>query len=201
MKKILIFAILSSVIITIGYFWLYNKADEKSETPQWSISQVKDGPIRVAVSCTGQVVSNLDVEIKCKASGEVVKLPFDISDQVKKGDLLVELNPVDERRKVKQAKISLASAQARLMQSIVNLQVAKKGFAIERRSAEAALKSAEAYEKDVRAKAERMKQLLEKKLTSQEEKGTAETASIQAEVDLENAQIRMEQLALKDQEL
>jgi RND family efflux transporter MFP subunit len=201
MKKILIILIPSAVIITGGYIWSHKRANVTAETPQWSSAQVEKGPIRLAVSCTGRVVSNLDVEIKCKASGEVVKLPFDISDRVKKGDLLVELDPVDEQRKVKQAKISLASSQARLMQSKVNLQIAEKDLAIERKSAEAALKFAKASAKDARAKAERMKQLFEKKLASQEDKGTVETSAIQAEVDLENALIRMEQLAIKEQEL
>jgi HlyD family secretion protein len=201
MKKILIFVILGTVIITGGYLWSHRSANVKTETPPWSTVRVEKGSIRVAVSSTGQVVSNLDVEIKCKASGQVIKLPFDISDQVKKGDLLVELDPVDEKRKVKQAKISLSSSQARLMQSKVNLRIAQKDLDIERKSAEAALKSAEAQAKDARTKAERMKKLFEKKLASQEEMDTAETASIQTEVDLENAQIRMEQLPIKEQEL
>lgn len=201
MKKILIILIASAVIITGGYLWSHKRANVKTETPRWSTAQVEKGPIRVAVSCTGRVVSNLDVEIKCKASGEVVKLPFDISHQVNKGDLLVELDPVDEQRRVKQAKISLASSQAKLMQRKVNLQIAEKNLAVERKSAKADLKSAEARAKDARAKAERMKQLSDKKLASQEDRDTAETAAIQAEVDLENARIRMEELAIKKQEL
>ncbi|MBW2601998.1 MAG: efflux RND transporter periplasmic adaptor subunit [Deltaproteobacteria bacterium] len=201
MKKALIGLLLGAVIITVGYIWLQKKANVTAETPQWSTAQVEKGPIRLSVSCTGRVVSNLDVEIKCKASGEVVKLPFDISDQVKKGDLLVELDPVDELRMVNQAKISLASSHARLTQSKVNLQTAKKDLAAERKGAEAALKPAKARAKDVRAKAERMKQLLKKKLASEEDKDTADTAAIQAEVDLENALIRLEELTIKEQEL
>ncbi len=201
MKRIHIILILSAVIITGGYVWSHKRANRTAETPQWSRAQVEKGPIRLAVSCTGRVVSNLDVEIKCKASGEVVKLPFDISDKVKKGDLLVELDPVDEQRKVRQAKISLASSQARLMQSKVNLEIAEKNLAAERKGAEAALRSAKARAKNSRAKAERMKQLFEKKLASQEEKDTADTAAIDAEVDLENALIRTEELAIKEREL
>ena len=201
MKKALIGLLLGAVIITVGYIWSQKKANVTAETPQWSTAQVEKGPIRLSVSCTGRVVSNLDVEIKCKASGEVVKLPFDISDQVKKGDLLVELDPVDELRMVNQAKISLASSHARLMQSKVNLQTAEKDLAAERKGAEAALKPAKARAKDVRAKAERMKQLFKKKLASEEDKDTADTAAIQAEVDLENALIRLEELTIKEQEL
>ena len=54
--------------------------------------------MKVTVAATGRVVSNLDVDIKCKASGEIITLPYDVSDAVKKGDLLVELDPIDEER-------------------------------------------------------------------------------------------------------
>ncbi len=200
-NKRYIILILGVMIITVGYFWLRNSKGVETETQEWSKALVEKGPIRFTVPSTGRVVSNLDVEIKCKASGEVINLLFDISDQVKKGDLLVELDPVDEQRKVKQGKIALTSSQARLKQSKVELQIAKKGLAIERKSVESVLKSAKASAIDARAKAERRKHLFEKKLTSQESKESMEIAAIQAEVDLENAKIRMEELALKEKEL
>lgn len=200
-KKRYIIFILTAVVITVGYYWSRNSKNVKRETPEWSNAHVTRGSIRLAVSCTGRVVSNLDVEIKCKASGEIKKLPFDISDQVKKGDLLIELDPVDEQRKVKQAKISLDSSQARLKQSKVDLQIAEKDLAVERKSVEAALISARASAKDARAKAERRKHLFDKKITSQENSESMEIAAIQAEVDLENTLIRMEELALKEKEL
>lgn len=201
MKKLFIFLILVAVIITGGYLWATRDMNAKTETPQWSLVKVEKGSIRTAVSCTGQVVSNLDVEIKCKASGEVIRLPFDISDRVRKGDLIVEIDPVDEQRKVNQAKVTLESSQARLIQNKVNLQIAQRSLAIERKSAEASLKSAIAAAKDARAKADRVKKLFERKIATQESKETAETKAILAEVDLENAQIRIEQLDITVQEL
>lgn len=199
-KPHLIF-ITAVLIIAAGSFWFYNNKNVKTETEQWSNARVEKGPIRVTVSCTGRVVSNLDVEIKCKASGEVVKLPFDISDPVAKGDLLVELDPVDEQRKVSQGKISLTASQARLKQSRVNLQIAEKDLAMERKSIKVDLKSAEARASETRAKAQRRSHLFEKKLISMENKESIETEAIQAEVDLENAKIRMEELAIKEKEL
>lgn len=201
MKKLFIFLILVAVIITGGYLWATRDMNAKTETPQWSLVKVEKGSIRTAVSCTGQVVSNLDVEIKCKASGEVIRLPFDISDRVRKGDLIVEIDPVDEQRKVNQAKVTLESSQARLIQNKVNLQIAQRSLAIERKSAEASLKSAIAAAKDARAKADRVKKLFERKIATQESTETAETKAIQLEVDLENAQIRIEQLDITAQEL
>ena len=199
-KPHLIF-ITAVLIIAAGSFWFYNNKNVKTETEQWSNARVEKSPIRVTVSCTGRVVSNLDVEIKCKASGEVVKLPFDISDPVAKGDLLVELDPVDEQRKVSQGKISLTASQARLKQSRVNLQIAEKDLAMERKSIKVDLKSAEARASETRAKAQRRSHLFEKKLISMENKESIETEAIQAEVDLENAKIRMEELAIKEKEL
>ena len=55
--------------------------------------------------------SNLDVDIKCRASGQIAKLPFDVSDTVKKGDLLLELDPVDQERQVQQSQASLAGGE------------------------------------------------------------------------------------------
>ena len=201
MKKFFIFLILVAVIITGGYLWATKDMNAKTETPQWSTVKVEKGSIRTAVSCTGEVVSNLDVEIKCKASGKVIRLPFDISDRVKKGDLIVEIDPVDEQRKVNQAKVTLKSSQARLIQTKVTLQIAQRNLAIERKSAEASLKSALAAAKDARAKADRVKKLFKRKIATQESTETAETIAIRAEVDLENARIRIEKLEITANEL
>ena len=120
---------------------------------------------------------------------------------MKKGDLIVEIDPVDEQRKVNQAKVTLKSSQARLIQNKVNLQIARRSLVIERKGAEASLRSAIAAAKDARAKADRVKKLFERKIATQESKETAETKAIQAEVDLENARIRIEQLDIKTHEL
>ena len=201
MKKLFIFLILVAVIISGGYLWATRDMNAKTETPEWSTVKVEKGSIRTAVSCTGEVVSNLDVEIKCKASGKVIRLPFDISDRVKKGDLIVEIDPVDEQRKVNQAKVTLKSSQARLIQTKVTLQIAQRNLAIERKSAEASLKSALAAAKDARAKADRVKKLFKRKIATQESTETAETIAIRAEVDLENARIRIEKLEITANEL
>ena len=200
MKKI-ISTIILIVAISAGYLWLQKDTSGNQKKPQWTFVEVEKGGVSLTVSCTGQIVSNLDVEIKSKASGEVVKLPFDVSDQVKKGDLLVELDPVDEQRKVNQAKISLSSSQARLMQSKVSLETATENLTMEAKIAKSALKAAQASANDVFAKAKRMQELLDKKLASQEEKDTAVTSSIQTEVALENAQLRVSDLKVKARNL
>ena len=83
------------------------------------------GEITQIVAATGPVASNLDVLIKCRASGEVITLPFDISDRVKKGDLLVQLDQKDEKVILDQAKVTLAQALSKLKEAEANERMAE----------------------------------------------------------------------------
>jgi HlyD family secretion protein len=183
----------------VYYFFVYRPAAAKADAPAVVTAKVERGPIRQIVASTGRVVSNLDVDIKCKASGEVTRLPFDVSDVVKKNDLLLELDPADEERVVRQAEVRQAASQAKLRIARENLAVAERTLVTDRARAGVAVKSCEVRSKDARSKADRMKALLEKKLISPEDCDTAETAAVQAAADLDNARVKVDEL--KTQEL
>ncbi len=127
MKKFLLLLLVISAVFAAKFYWDRQQAgiEVAAEVPKHEIVVVERGSIVLQVLATGRVVANLDVDIKCKASGEIRKLPFDVSDTVKKGDLLVELNPVDEERNVRQAEISLLASQAKLAQAKQKLLVAQ----------------------------------------------------------------------------
>jgi HlyD family secretion protein len=180
-----------------GWWWLRPKA--AAAAPATATATVERGDIRSVVTTTGRVVSNLDVDIKCKASGTIVKLPKDISDPVKAGDLLIELDPVDEQRAVRQAESSLAAAQARLASARASLAVAEADLLTNGAKARAGLASAIARAKDVRAKAARVAQLLAANLAGQDEADSAEATAVQAEADRDAAEAAV--TALKSQEL
>src|SRR5207253_380082 len=97
------------------------------------------------------------VDIKCKASGQITKLPFDISDSVKKGQLLVELDPVDEQRGVDLAQVALASSTARLAVAKQNLKIAEQKLITNKMRADAGVKSAMAKAERARTRAARLK--------------------------------------------
>jgi multidrug efflux pump subunit AcrA (membrane-fusion protein) len=146
------------------------------------------------VTAAGKIVANRDVEVKCKASGTIVQLPSDVCDAVKKGDLLAQLDPVDEQRKVRQAEIQLSVSRANLASAKENLDIAEANLAIEQRKAESDLKAAESNEENVRARAVRMQELLKGKLCSQEEYDNAAAAAVQAASSLANTKVRGEEL-------
>jgi multidrug efflux pump subunit AcrA (membrane-fusion protein) len=197
-KKLIVIAVVL-LLAGGGWWWWKSSSDAKkaAEKPV-ATAVVERGAIRQTVSSTGKIVSNLDVEIKCKASGEIVKLPFDVSDRVRKGDLLLELDPRDMAQAVRQAEATVRASQARLVNAKESLAIAEQTLKSDRQKAEAALGGAQARAKDARAKADRSRELKEKKLASLEEYETAETAATSATADLESAQAQLE--AIKTQE-
>lgn len=201
MKKWLILIVIVALAAGGAYYYGAYRANGKSDAPAPVTAKVERGSIRLAVASPGRIVSNLDVDIKCKASGEVLSLPFDVSDTVKKGDLLVELDPVDEQRVVRKAEVDLEAAEARLRIARENLAVAERTLLTDQQRAKAALEAAQVHAADARAKADRMKQLLAKKLCSQEECDTAQTAATQADADLTVAKIRLDELKTQERAL
>ena len=196
MKKLLL--ILGVIAIgAVGYYvWAQNRNGEKVTSLEETTVKVERGPIRVSVSSTGRIESNLDVEIMSQASGEIINLPYDISDSVEKGALLVELDPEDEERSVQKAKVTLASSQAKLAQARQNYEVAKQTLANDESLAKVDLESAKVKYEDAKAKSERMKKLLENKRVSEEECETAQTSTSLALADLNNAKTRLKEIAV-----
>ena len=197
MKKI-IAAVVALLLLTGAGIWWYKsyKAKNHVEPPPTAI--VERGSILEEVTSDGKVVSNLDVDIKCKASGEIVKLPYDVSDIVKKGALLVVLDPVDEERNVKQAEASLQSAQAKLQSLQESLSQMEKNLATDRMRANVALDTAKVRYDDLTAKMKRLKELLDQKLAAREEYETAATSATSAEGDLKTARLKMDDLTAQE---
>jgi HlyD family secretion protein len=190
------FVVIALALVAAGGFWWWKRSGDAKQAAEKTVvtAAVERGDVRQTVASTGKVVSNLDVEIKCKASGQVVKLPFDVSDAVRRGDLLLELDPKDEQQRVRQSEATVRAAQARLTNARESLGIAEETLRSDRQKADAALGAAKARAADARAKADRTRELKEKKLASLEEYETAETASTAGAADLETASARLEEL-------
>jgi len=158
-------------------------------------------PLKVVVDATGRVVPEREVEIKCKASGEVTKLPVEVSQAVREGELLVQLDPVDEERAVKRGRAALSMARAKVAQSRLNLAIAERDYASEQTRAISAEKSAQAKAREAEAKEARITTLLEKKMASLEELEGAKSANAAAQADWQSAQARVTDIASKKAEV
>jgi HlyD family secretion protein len=94
-----------------GYLWYRAKHQpDVKETTQ--IVEAKRGDLTVSVSATGTVEPEYTVEIKSKASGTIQSVKVQAGDRVEKGTLLVEIDPVLERRTLTKAEADLAVSAA-----------------------------------------------------------------------------------------
>lgn len=159
-KKVLIISsiVVLVVALSVYYFWNRQKASQDAKNRVETVTVTK-GNITSSIFTTGKVTPNIEVEIKCKASGEITQLPFDISDTVKKGQLLLKLNPIDEQRNVRQSQMTLLQSQTNLSKAKKDLLLTQQNLGTDKAQAQIALNSAKIKAKDLRTKAERSKEL------------------------------------------
>lgn len=196
----IIVGVVALLALVVGVWaWRSRAAATAATAKKGEEAPVVRALIEKSVTSSGKVVPNLDVEIKCRASGEVVKLPFHVSDHVKRGDLLCQLDTRDEELAVRLAEATVAQAEAKVEQAKANLRTAELNLQTTRRKTESALVSARIKAANLRAKADRQKELIEQKLSSPEERETAETEAAAAAADERAAEVAVEEL--KQQEI
>lgn len=73
---------------------------------------VKRAPLVIDITETGRVTAREQVELKSKVAGQVVEVLVQEGEAVKKGQLLLRLDPTDAQRDVARAEAEVAQAQA-----------------------------------------------------------------------------------------
>lgn len=119
-KKIFYFigiVIIVSVATTFAYY-LNGRGDDRGDRAvRYKDIPVQRATFQVMVSANG-IVRPIDrIEIKSKASGEIVEIPVEEGAFVKKGELIARLDQKDEAAAVKQAQADLDIARAELDQA------------------------------------------------------------------------------------
>lgn len=89
-------------------------AEEQATAPAFDTASVSPGTIEVNVSSAGMVEPLATVEVKSKASGEVLMLHVETGDFVETGTLLVHIDPRTVRNRLDQAEAELKAASSRL---------------------------------------------------------------------------------------
>ena len=87
---------------------------EADEAAMLQTTAVTRGDLMITAEATGNVEPIRKVEVKSKASGEILRLHVDVGDEVEPGALLAEIDPRDVRNDLNQAEADLDVARARL---------------------------------------------------------------------------------------
>lgn len=106
-------AIVIIIIVFAGYK-AYGAIASKSGAIEYVTAIARQGSIIVSVTGSGQVSASNQVDIKAKASGDVIYVGAKVGDQVKKGALLAQLDSADARKSIRDAEANLESAQIAL---------------------------------------------------------------------------------------
>lgn len=82
--------------------------------PRYLTAQASRGDLLLRAEATGTVEPVREVEVKSKASGEILRLSADIGDVVERGALLAEVDPRDVQNRFNQTEADLRVAQSQL---------------------------------------------------------------------------------------
>lgn len=86
---------------------------QAEEAPGVSLSEVQRRNLEITAEAAGELEPLRKVEVKSRASGEVVEVLVDSGDRVEPGDLLVRVDPRDVQSDFEQAEADLEVAQER----------------------------------------------------------------------------------------
>ncbi len=100
------------VIVVGGGFGIAAALRPNNTIDPSKLANVTRGDLARSVVATGKIEPLVKVEIKSKASGIVEKILADYGDQVKSGQVLVELDKEQLRARVAEARANLQAAQA-----------------------------------------------------------------------------------------
>lgn len=168
MKKKIIFGVIIVVIIVGVVFSLTAFRRSSNGAVQYRTEKVTRGDIEAIVVTTGTINPVTLVDVGSQVSGKIARIYVDFNSQVKKGDILAEIDQSSFLARLKQNEANYESAKASLERARVSMETAKKKY-------------------------ERALKLFEQNLISPEEKETAETNYFNAVADYQSAAARLEQ--------
>jgi len=167
-KKKLVFIIVGLVVVAGVIFALTSLKSKKNGAVKYRMETVSKGNIEALVVTSGALNPVKLVEVGSQVSGEIDEIYVDFNSQVKKGEVLAELDQTILKSKIDQAQSNYMSALASLERAEVTLDNLQK-------------------------KNERAKALFDKNLISIEEKDAAEVSYLGAKTDVTSAKARAEQ--------
>lgn len=126
LKKHTKFFIYSLILLIVG-FYAY-RYFSPADTVEYITDTVKRQNIQKVVNATGEVRAIELVTVGAQASGKIEKLYVKVGDQVKKGDMIAQIDSTTQQNDVDSTKAKLASYEAQLNAAQISLKIAQKQY-------------------------------------------------------------------------
>lgn len=131
MSKKTIYILIGSAIVIIGVLIGLSKAGvigNKDKGKEIEIANVETGTIVETVSATGKIQPEIEVKIASMVSGEIIDLPIKEGQVVKKGELLLKINPDLYTSGLNRTVANLSGTKAGLSQQEASYNEAKASY-------------------------------------------------------------------------
>ncbi len=107
--SVLIAVIAGSIVVAINW--------KKEDLIEVTVEEAQRRSITSIVSATGRIFPEIEVKISSEVAGEIIELPVVEGQRVKKGDLLVKVDPDRYETQLRQRKVSINTAEARSLEA------------------------------------------------------------------------------------
>ena len=144
-----IIAIVGAVLLVVAavavgrIVFTNTNGNDSAETPDIKTAMVERGDIAVTIDATGTIKPLNIVKVSSKASGKILELKVDAGDYVEKDEIIAVIETTYVKISLEQAEADLRSAQARLQQAEIDIQLQREQSAIQIRQATESLAEAE----------------------------------------------------------
>lgn len=131
MSKKTIYILIASAAVVIALLIVLSKKGvigNNDKAKEVEIAQVVASTIVETVSATGKIQPEIEVKIASMVSGEIIALPVKEGQVVKKGDLLVKINPDLYTSGLNRTVANLAGTKASLSQADASFNEAKSNY-------------------------------------------------------------------------
>lgn len=108
--KWLLIAIVLIALAGLAYYFL----KPKEKAPEYLTATVTTGDIEDSVMATGKIEAISSVDVGSEASGKVERLLVDVGSEVKQGDIIAQIEQINQKDAVSSAEASLVQSQSAL---------------------------------------------------------------------------------------
>ncbi|WP_182289122.1 efflux RND transporter periplasmic adaptor subunit [Vibrio spartinae] len=124
-KQWLLFGIILLLVLSVGvtYWWL-----QPEPQPVYATQTVKKGHIENNVLANGMLQASKLVSVGAQASGQIVTLPVKLGEQVKKGQLIAQIDSLTQQNSLKESLASLTSLKAQYRAKQAQIRQARLAY-------------------------------------------------------------------------
>jgi len=118
LRRLGVLAVLAALV---GGFLVFRAKTRPKPPPRYVTGQVTKGDVLETVQSTGQVQPLTQVQVGAQVSGRLTKIFVDFNSQVKKGDILAEIDPTLFGAQIDSTQAQLAASNATITKAEANV--------------------------------------------------------------------------------